>query len=414
MTKRFTPASVINLVRNIPTGQAIWVAWIFLLPCNPANAIEPNVFTWGNIDLAPTLRSEITFDDNIYRQGSNEVDSVVGTITPSVVAGYTDEVNSYQLELEGTRGLYSATSEDDYTAWSLAADAHVEVTQRHLLDFNFAYEDAIQPRGSGFSQFGFLPDEPDEFTAQDTGVTYQFGANDSLARLVLEVNHRDREFTNNSRFIVGRDYQRTGWRGSFLYNVLPRTDILFEVRGADFDYDDNFQSGAQQFAQLDSEEVYVFIGATWEATARTTGSVRIGRADKDFKSPQRRDIDEPSYEIGLQYAPLTYSIFGFSANQNFEEGIGIGSALKRRSVQLDWRHEWSERLFSEVTVSVQDDDYVGSTLTDSFDRYSASINYAFQRWLDIRVGFQVENRDSNAAQFNADRTGLIVGFEASF
>ena len=379
-----------------------------------AFAVDPYIFNLGYFDLVPSLESDIVVDDNLFRRENDEIDTVVGIISPRLLASYTDEVNSYQLELSGSKGLVSANSEDDYSTWLVAGDAHVELTERHLFDLNFSYDDSIQPRGTGWSQFGDLPDEPDELARRDFGLAYQLGASDALARLQLAVNNTDLDFSNNQEFREGRDYERVGWRATILFNALPRTDIILEARGADFNYDQNLTDLDGMTAELDNKEAYAFVGISWEATALTTGSIRIGRGRKQFSSPSRRDFNEPTFELGLEYAPLTYSTFNFTATQDFSEGIGIGDAVKRRAYNLNWRHSWTERFYSEVNLNSQDDDYVGSTLSDQFDRYSARMVFEFQRWLEFSVGLLAENRDFSDGSFSYARTALTFGFEASF
>ena len=390
------------------------IVCLMCLKSTLAFAIDPYIFNLGNFDIAPSLRSEIVMDNNLFRRENEKTDAIVGIVSPRVLTTYTDEVNIYQLEFSGTKGLVSATSEDDYSTWLVAGDAHVEVTERHLFDLNFSYDESIQARGTGWSQFGDLPDEPDELDRRDLGLSYQLGASDAMARLQISVNNVDLDFSNNSEFRVGRDYERVGWRTTFLLNALPRTDIILEVRGADFNYDQNLTDLNGVTAELDSKEAYAFIGISWEATALTTGSIRIGRGRKQFSSPSRQDFNEPTYELGLEYAPLTYSIFNFSATQDFSEGIGIGNAVKRRVYNLNWRHSWTERFYSEVNLNSQDDDYVGSPLSDQFDRYSVSMVFEYQRWLDLSVGLLVEDRDSSNDSFSYNRTALTFGFEASF
>lgn len=385
---------------------------LFLLLANTVLAQEPAVLQMGNIDVTPTLSTQVDFDDNIFRSDGDEVDSVVSFLSPSVLAEYTDQVNSYQLALGATKGLYSATSEDDYTGWNLEADAHLEFTRRHLVDFSLAFEDSVQPRGTGFSQFGDLPESPDQFESRNAGLSYQYGADDSLARLVLSVSQSDMEFTNNETFVRGRDFEGIGWGSAIFYNVMPRTDFVLEVRGAELDYDDE-QFGAGGLSQLDSTDFYAYVGATWEATALTTGSVRVGLGEKDFDSPSREDAHILSYEANIQYAPLTYSIFTFTAEQNFSEGLGFGDAVEQRNLELNWGHEWSQRFSTQIGIADQNFDYVGSPVTDKFKSYFASVSYQYRRWLSFNIGVRREDRDSSGGPFQFERNVFTIGFEAS-
>ena len=51
---------------------------------------------------------------------------------------------------------------------------------------------------------------------------------------------------------------------------------------------------------LDSEEWRLYTGATWDATAKTTGSVRVGYLTKDFTASDYQDYSSIGWEANLQ------------------------------------------------------------------------------------------------------------------
>lgn len=400
----------------IGSGTRLAVSCCVLMAGAAGVAAEPRVFQAGALELTPLLRLDINQDDNIYRRDADEQDSLITLLTPRLEALYRAGVNQFAVNLEATRGDFSATDEDDFTTWNLGGTAHLELNDFNLLDLSASFEDGIQRRGTGFSQFGPLPDEPDAFERTALAVTYQLGSQASRARVRLGATSNAMEYTNNLQFATGRDYDQSGLQATLLFSLSPRTDLLFEARSGEFEYDRPLTASGQAVsALLDSSEQYVFVGASWEATARTSGSVRIGRAKKDFDSPSRPDVDGPSYEIDVQYALRTYSTLGLSAQQNYGEGIGVGNAVERTVLGVNWQHDWQNSLTSQVSLQREDSDYVGSPLTDKVNRFSANASYALRRWLGLRLGISLEDRDTNVQQaFGYDQTVLILGFDASF
>ncbi len=401
-------------IKSFALGRSALFLAITTLSCDALGA-DPRVFQSGNLSLTPLLNVNFTDEDNIYRRNVDEVDSLITTITPSLAAVYSNGVSGWQLDLQASDVNFDASDVDDYSSWSINGSAHLELNEFNLLDFNAGLQDDVQRRGTGFSQFGPLPDEPDTFEQSTLGVTYQLGSQNARLRLRVGGNSTSMEYTNNEEFATGRNYDQTGLQSTLLWRVSPRTDILVEARTNDFEYDQALFAGGQTTASLDSSEQYVFLGVSWEATARTTGSIRIGRADKEFDSPTRQDVDGPSYEVGIEYSPLTYSTFNLTASQNYGEGIGIGNATERKLLGINWQHEWRPSLSTVVSIQSEDSDYVGSALTDNVDRLSARLNYELARWLDVNIGVSTEERETNVTQaFGFDQSGLSIGFQASF
>jgi hypothetical protein len=164
---------------------------------------------------------------------------------------------------------------------------------------------------------------------------------------------------------------------------------------------------------LDSEERYGFVGIEWEATASTTGSIRIGTGEKDFEDPDRVDLDDPSYELGLTWSPLTYSTFTFNASRLFDETTGQGDSIDRTSYFGAWNHAWTDRLSSVVSASLSSEEYAGSLRDDDLTYISVGMTYSVARWFDVRLEVALDERESGVASFNYERTVFAIGFDAS-
>lgn len=378
-----------------------------------ASAVEPNPIQAGAFDLIPTIKVDTSQDDNIFRTDTNETDSNITVIAPRLQGIATSNANQFNFDLEAIKGIYSATDEDDYDDWRGAVGAHVEMTSRNILEFDYSHDATHEIRGLGFSEGGNLPPTPDEYDLDQWNASYQFGSNDSFGRLRFSIGNNDKEYTNNRLTTAVRDVE-TDLSGAELFiNLSPRTAILFEYRKREVDYQTDLPPVIGSPDTLDSDETYGFVGIEWEATASTTGSIRIGTGEKDFVDPDRQDLDDPSYELGLTWSPLTYSTFTFSASRLFDETTGQGNSIDRTSYFGSWNHEWTSRLSTNVSASLSTEEYAGSLRDDDLSYYSFGLTYSVARWLDVRVEMGLDNRDSGVSNFNYDRTVYAVGFDAS-
>jgi polysaccharide biosynthesis protein VpsM len=378
-----------------------------------ALAIEPAIFKIGAFDVAPTLDVDLSDTDNMFKTGFNEVDTRLLILNPRLRALIDDGSSSLSLMAEAIDGDFSATSEDDYTDWRVGASTHLQVSNRNAFELNAGLFSTREMRGTGFSQGGLLPSDPDSYEETTASVSYLYGDTESFFSFVLTADTYDKTYDNNRSQTRFRDREDGKLSATAFFNVSPRTNIVLEYRNIDVDYttDPNVVIGSPD--SLDSEETYAFIGFTWEATAKTTGSIKIGQADKEFSDADRVDADGTVWEASLYWEPLSYSIISFDAVNGYGESVGQGDALETENYNLTWLHEWSDSLYHTFSLYSSDDEYIGSQRIDEFDTLSFRLDYSLRRWLDVNVTVAREERDSSFALFNYKENVISLGFSLS-
>lgn len=398
---------------SIPFRLAMCAAAVALGAAS-ALALEPKALRVGSVlEVIPSIDTSVERTDNMFRSSDDEVSSNITLATPRVTARITDGLQLFETTLEIFSGNYSATDEDDYTDWKLAGIADIEINVRNKLRFDVEHFNTHEVRGTGFSQGDVFTPIPDKFDATTLNARYQFGTDTSRGRIVMEANRYEKDYTNNPETTFLRNRVDTGWSGTFLLGTLPSTDLLFQYRFKDLDYRIDPDEVAGLPDSLDSEEQYAYIGATWEATAKTTGSLKLGYGKKEFEDVDRGDSSGPSWEAILRWEPRTYSIVSLTAGRAFGEPSGIGSGLDSQSYSLNWEHQWSGRFKSTLAASRSDDTYIDSIREDKLSGYSARVDYAFDTWLDIFATAGHDERKSELAPFNYDQNIFRLGFAAS-
>lgn len=376
-------------------------------------AIEPEPIQIGGLDLIPTLNVDASRTDNMFLSNSDEVDSELYVISPRLEAIIDTGRNVFSVAGEVNDADFSATSEDDYTDWRLDANAHLEIDVRNTLDFNAGVFNTREMRGTGFSQGGFLPTAPDEYEQTIYGASYQYGTNDSFGRLVLGVDSYDKSYENNRLTTQFRDREDENWTSTFYLNISPRTDILFEYNASDVNYTTDPVVVAGVGDSLDSDESYAYVGLTWEATAKTTGTIKVGRGEKDFSDSDREKADGSSWDLALQWEPLTYSVFNISTSRKFDEATGVGDALETENYSLNWQHTWSDFVSTTVNIYSSDDKYLGSTRVDDVDNASFRLDFSARRWLDFYVSVSRNELQSSFTTFGYEENVVALGFAIS-
>ncbi|MEO8383926.1 MAG: outer membrane beta-barrel protein, partial [Betaproteobacteria bacterium] len=180
--------------------------------------------------------------------------------------------------------------------------------------------------------------------------------------------------------------------GRFFARFTEKTSFLIEARADKLDY----KSSA---SLLDSNERYYLAGITWDATAATSGTIKIGQIRKDFVSSATRDSSTSGWDANVQWAPLSYSKFNFTTSKSFGESTGVGDFLLTKRYGAAWTHEWSSRISTSASINRSNDDFVNGGRSDTTDSIGLKLNYKVQRWLTLGGEFSNADRDSNNPTF---------------
>ena len=196
-----------------------------------------------------------------------------------------------------------------------------------------------------------------------------------------------------------RDRSDLDLRGTFFYRIGPKTELLFEYKQTEFEYD----ATAVGTPTLDSTNRDFLFGVTWDATFKTTGVAKFGYQEKDFDSGLRNDDDNPAWEIGVIWRPRSYSIVEIFTESRHDETNGIGDSIEVSEITASWEHQWRNHISSTAKFLYGEDDYNDAIRED--DRINAGIrlNYDWRRWARISAGYLYDERDSSTSFFDYER-----------
>ena len=363
-------------------------------------ATEPASVALGGFNLVPVLGFEQRYDDNyLSSKEGDEVSTWVSVITPAVQATLDTGKSVYTLGLGLDAGFYTEDSADNYVDVDTYGSADWQLHRIHALGIRAGWKDEHEDRGSGFSQGGGTDlEEPDLYEELSYGANYTLGTTESAGRIVLDYDYLEKVFTNHREQTEGRDREDDALKGTFYWGVAPRTDILLEAAYTDINYlNDPVILG------LDSEELAYKVGITWEATAKTTGIIKVGRTEKEFASALREDFDGTSWEVQMDWSPLTYSTVSLNTGRQPQETNGTGNFIDEETYGIRWAHEWSSFVDSSISWNKSEEDYVGIIdavgRDDETDTYDFRLNYDMRRWLSFGVAYTYTDKDSSNEDF---------------
>ncbi|GAA3912704.1 hypothetical protein GCM10022277_04300 [Litoribacillus peritrichatus] len=361
--------------------------------------------------------SDQEYNDNIFSQESDEKNSWVSVISPSVQAKADNGVHAYSLGYQLEAGYYENSTDDNYIDHHLDADAEWELNQRHKLAVNAGYSATHEDRGTGFSQgtATFNNDSPDEFQEINLGANYTFGGIRTKGRLVTALEYLDVRFTNHRGQTRGRDREDIKLAETFYWDIGGSTDALFELAYTNVDYKNDPTSVSGSTDTLDNELVKALVGVTWLATGKTEGTVKFGYAEKNFDDSDRDDFSGFDWSVAVKWSPKAYSSLTINTGRRQDESNGSGDFIDGQDFGLVWKHAWSDRFNTQLSTNYSIEDYKGDVNKQEDDLldYSLRVNYEMRRWLTLGTSFTYEERDSNQEGEDFTRNIVALHIEAS-
>lgn len=350
------------------------IAAITALTISPAHAIDPAAVNLGPFDLTPVLQVSTGYDDN-FRSSSDKDSTWFTSIQPSFTLGAAGLKSEYEFTYSFIHDYFHSYSSEKSTDHFLDARAFFDFNSRNRLLLSAGFSDTTSVNEAN---------EPDdEYRSRGLNALYTFGA--ETARINLDVGldlnrTRTQNDINLDKNLNSRQLSTTAY-----YRVSPRTRLLGELRHSKLDYTDD--------SARDSTNRTYLLGAEWEATAFTTGSVRIGRTKKDFKDTSKSDASRNMWELGVVWAPLTYSVFNLSTRSSIEEGDDGADSIKQQTYNLGWNHDWNGFISTNANYSYIDKKYDFGR-KDKMHDTSIGVNYAIDRWIDLGLSYSYTDNKS--------------------
>ena len=361
----------------------------------------------GPAYIYPAIGNSFLYDDNYFGSNTNRQSAFSTVFSPLIRAELRPRGGSiYALTYAADIGRNWDSSADNFVRQRLFFDSTVIITTRARLALQAQYAESFERRGSTDRPFGT---EPDKRADANVAGLFSYGAVGARGRVDVEAGYQQSEYKNNRAVTAAFDHNTTFGGGAFYWRVMPKTSLLFRVRQSQIEYP------GSAFADLSSTERQYGIGATWEATARTSGVFSFGQLKKEFDSPGREGYTGAYWEGNVTWAPRTYSNFNFSTAQHTSEATGIGDFAVSRVVFLTWNHAWTSRISSRVRGGYRTDDYRGAGVTrqDDNSNIGAGVSYQFRRWLGFGANYDHLRRSSNVPNADYDRNVFSITISAT-
>lgn len=378
------------------------------LACSVAWAQDGQPTPEGGVKLGewgvayPAVSLSYGYDDNVRASAAEPISSSVLTLAPSVRAELQRGGSSrYSLSYGGVYTRFSGARDDDTTQHRLGATGAHTFSARSRLSWSLGHQEGADARSEAVVESR----EPDQWRVNALGGVYSYGASGAKGRIETTYNFSRKRYQNNPETTAASEMDSHQLAGRYFWRVMPRTYLVAEARLGQTQY----RVGTVN----DNTDTRLLVGATWEATAKTTGSVKVGHQSKRFDEATKDDASGLTYEASVEWRPLTYSVVSLNASRAAFDALSDGDYDVNTSLGLSWSHQWNAALGSSLSVRSASSKFANSPRQEDALTTSLGMTYGLGRRYTLGLSLAQTQRDSTKAGNTYKRNTVLVNLNAA-
>ncbi|HXV28617.1 MAG TPA: outer membrane beta-barrel protein [bacterium] len=340
----------------------------------------------GPVRFHPTLRTKVTYDDNILLEDEDARGDVVFNIMPGTI-----------LEIPFDKHQLAVGYEADIEVFSKSRDAKQNDQNQNffsLLNLHFPswYINVLEKFSETSGRAGTT--FTDRIPRFDQSVNPKVGYRWKRAVFEAGFRHSLRDFRQqiNDRF----DFHVTEWTGIFYYDLFARLKSLLEYQFAKIDYDDD--------STRKGHVNQVRLGLQGEIFPNVTAKAKAGVQFRNYDVSSEADFNSWVADILLEYQMRENLKFKLSFSRepveatfgevNFYKEYSLGTGLEYK-IRPQWiffsdfryyRHNYAERETLGTESGFRRDNHV---------RVHTGLRYKFREWLEFEIAYEYLYRISN-------------------
>jgi hypothetical protein len=351
--------------------------------------------------VAPWVSLGYGHDSNVTLSNTNEISSDAWQAKGGLKADARGEQSVFQFMLDANDLNYNDSEADNFTDFFTTTSLDVALSSRSFLRGYWDYSHGHDGRGATDRGIG---SSVDKYSVSRPGFVFAYGAPTAPGRVEIYGSEAMLRYRNNYEVTESSERDTTEIGSAFYWRVSPRTSLVAEVRATDIEF--------LLASPNSSREMRYYAGAAWEATAATSGSVKVGRVERKLDGGQPK-YTAPSWEAALYWSPRTYSKFDLYTSRYTTESTGLGDFIVSDATGVDWNHSWNSVFSTKANARFQKDKYQGFDRKDDVTTLGLGANYKFRRWMSVGAEYRYITRDSNTPENEYDRDIWLLSAEVS-
>ena len=353
---------------------------------------------YGGLYVYLDARTSIGQNNNVLGAANNTISSSLFSLEPEAVAELKNHGDRYTASYLGNYARYRNSSSDDFNNHELKFAGDNIFDSRTRLSWLVGYNESTDPRGSTDRT---LSSVPDQWHAPTVAGFFSYGAKDATGRVEIDGSYLDKVYSNNRTSTIAADVNISTVAARFFYRVAPKTSMFVEAKEIKSDY-------AIANSPNTNTDRRLMLGATWAATAATTGVFKIGYLNKSFDRQGVSGFKGVAWEGKAQWVPLTYSTFDFTIAKTPSDSTGVGDYVLNSNYGVSWGHRWNSQVGSKLDIGYVKSEYVNGNRDDNLKNIGLGVTYDFRRWM--RFGVEVTNTNRGSTVTNNEFSRNVILF----
>lgn len=383
--------------------------FIFVLLLVMAAAITPSIsHAVGNIhfskfEIHPYISLQEIFSDNIYYTSTNEKRDKISVILPGVKTQFPFGMHKLEAEYYANLRRYDEFRGENTT----------DHRARGMLDFKFGSlftltlkEDFKKDHeGRGSSATGFI--EIYRSNTASASAVYQLAG-----RSKIQVDYGRTSY--NYMISAFRDRDEDVVSGFVYYRFLPKTSAFIE-------YDHKAIDFTLPTSSLDNAMDSALFGITWEATAKSKGTIKAGRTWKKFDSPALTDFSRWTASFDINHNFTEYTSLQLIGKRDINETNVLGTAyFITTGAYAEFSHKFVSKLAGLMRVSYGEDVFSNPVAPDITTRRDKTVmaglglRYSMKEWLQFGFDYNQNKRNSNINMNDYTEHHYLLSVNATF
>lgn len=386
-------------IRRRPAALAAGIALAIGLMASSASAQEARMYEIGGGFLGgSSLEAGAVYSDNYFYEATNSLSATGYRVRPEVRLSRNMAPVEFRLNSYAEQADYDLPGDlDNYTDYGADSGLVWRPFSRHAFDVSGVYR-------RGHDQSGLLRTETtpvfdvgeiDEWNQTEAYVAYQYGAPGSTAGNRLRAGQRSREYVTNrdATVFLNYDVRELGYELDYRYS--PKTAFLLDVGHRSINYERGVLSS---IGNRNGNEFTLRTGLRWQATAKTSGDLRIGASSYSLDGRARDSRQSLSWRANVRWEATNNTQIQLATGQsNIETFRNDTFFIEERNVGLSWRQVWTPRLNTTLGAAYSQSEFVGSTREDDVLVLSAGFGYTVLRNVSLFGDYGRNDRGSNEA-----------------
>lgn len=368
----------------------------------PAAKFAPKAVRVGGVEVTPWLGLSVGNNSNVGLTSGAKTSSNFTLLNPNLNVVLPTHGQIYSANYSGNIRRFSGAKTDNYNDHNFGLTADNKWSDRLNTLVNADYIKGHDGRNA------LMVRNKEIWHTTGIRAMGHYGAAGAQGQFELAAGQLAKRYdSNNSGATQAYNHDRTDLTGTFFYKVAPATQMILEVGDAKFVYVDAASK------RLDSSEQHYKVGVRWNATAKTTGSIKVGTMRKTFNLGLLPSGNSTVWDADVTWSPKTYSKFDASLHQRAAEYGGLGSFMISRDADFKWTHDWTGYVSSALSFGDGADTFQAANRIDKRQTYALKATYGFRSWLRAAVEYQHSKRNSTDARLSYTQSVSMLTLEGS-